>query len=1344
MKNFLLLLCSILSLSVIAQRNNYEFQYRFGTLELQTEKIQSRTASNVWGQYVVQFQKGVQLPELSKAQYLGDRTYVLRSSDEQLSNWLREEKAIGWTSWTPSYKIHPDLMAGTSESPFLEVVLDKSFAHKELLQAMVQKGIPVVKQREASYFMVVENQPEVVEKLSEMEEVVFIHTGGRKSEPEDLRSKALHRSDLLEDESDDDLGFDGEGVSVLVRDDGMVGPHLDFKGRLFNDPRLPFEVSETHGDGVAGIIGAAGSVEKEGRGMAPGANIYATQYEASFLDNTLDLHIEDHVLYTNSSYSNGCNDGYTPNAAEVDRQIHEYPTLLHVFSAGNSNNNNCGYGAGNDWGNITGGHKQAKNAIATANVNPQGEIMNSSSRGPATDGRIKPDIAANGNNNYSTDPNNNYEPFGGTSGAAPCVAGVAAQLNEAYRSQFGEEPNSALLKAAMLNSANDAGVEGPDFVYGFGLLDAFGAYEIIRDERFEEATIAGVDDTLEYLIPVPAGVERVKVMLYWPDVPGQPMALKALVNDLNLSLGKDGNEYLPLVLDHRPNRTTLNDPAVPGIDTLNNVEQVVIQNPEEGTYTARISAKELPSLTQDFVLVYEYEYPAEEEPDFAWLAPEPYSLQNFTVSKRVFVEWINNVTNVNQKYLSYSLDGGESWKENFFFSTRSSYLLSIPEAENGDSVLLAYREGNFTDTLWEPFFLGSEILPTEIFVTQLCPTSGTVRWIGQKNATAYRLYALGEKYLEVVGETTDTFITVDLTDINQEQLFALSVQFYNRHWTERSDGRIIRAGLLDCPQEFEMALNEIREPQFGELYQCDPFAYAPEATIENTGLQLIDSFQICFQLNDEAPVCQWFLDTIMPGAANNYSLDSSFWVDQSYDQIKMWVDAPSDDYFFNDTLEKDITISFFSPDLIQDELNEKMQQLPVNARIVNPDEELSWTIFTGREANHDDGQAIVMANYFYNRTGEQDQIYFTPLAIDSQSSPVLHYNYAYSAVNGFDDQLLLIVEEVCAVGQVDTLWNVTAGELATTAVGSQPFQPSSYDQWGKQSFDLSPYQGKTIMFSFQSINGYGNNIWIDNFAVLPDSNFLIAIEAVTASDTICRNDEVEYVLNEEGQGIERRKWLLRGSNTEIFEDTLRYEVGTNADREIAAFAENDYMVAVDEASVELFPFATFRPEYAILNADSALLIANAENVDSIIWTTDDGFKAGGEEAIYLRRNNELQVLVTITIYSRCGERQNTVLLEWSSSTEQPLAPESSIYPNPGNEPYVYISGLNLEASSLNNATITIMNMNGQMQTQADYSLVNGGQLKVFWPSEYGAGLFVLEVRDVSGNLISRNKVIRVR
>ena len=61
-------------------------------------------------------------------------------------------------------------------------------------------------------------------------------------------------------------------------------------------------------------------------------------------------------------------------------------------------------GGSDQWGNITGGHKQGKNVLATANVFENAELANSSSRGPAHDGRIKPDITANGQNQNSTDP----------------------------------------------------------------------------------------------------------------------------------------------------------------------------------------------------------------------------------------------------------------------------------------------------------------------------------------------------------------------------------------------------------------------------------------------------------------------------------------------------------------------------------------------------------------------------------------------------------------------------------------------------------------------------------------------------------------------------------------------------------------------------------------------------------------------------------------------------------------------------------------------------------------------------------------------------------------------------
>ncbi|MFM8487951.1 MAG: S8 family serine peptidase, partial [Bacteroidota bacterium] len=100
---------------------------------------------------------------------------------------------------------------------------------------------------------------------------------------------------------------------------------------------------------------------------------------------------------------------------------------------------------GNQWGNITGGHKMAKNAIATANLQADGTLETSSSRGPAYDGRLKPDIAANGTDQGSTNPGNTYQVFGGTSGAAPGIAGCLAQLTQAYRTQYSETPAAALL-----------------------------------------------------------------------------------------------------------------------------------------------------------------------------------------------------------------------------------------------------------------------------------------------------------------------------------------------------------------------------------------------------------------------------------------------------------------------------------------------------------------------------------------------------------------------------------------------------------------------------------------------------------------------------------------------------------------------------------------------------------------------------------------------------------------------------------------------------------------------------------------------------------------------------------
>src|SRR5690606_30890439 len=119
------------------------------------------------------------------------------------------------------------------------------------------------------------------------------------------------------------------------------------QGRLTN---LTNVSNQSHGDGVAGIMAGAGNLLPSNRGMAAGSDVYVVNYQSNFLDNsTVTLINDGSVQITNSSYSNGCNGGYTTITRAVVQQTLDTPTLLHVFSAGNSNGNNCGYGAGSQW-----------------------------------------------------------------------------------------------------------------------------------------------------------------------------------------------------------------------------------------------------------------------------------------------------------------------------------------------------------------------------------------------------------------------------------------------------------------------------------------------------------------------------------------------------------------------------------------------------------------------------------------------------------------------------------------------------------------------------------------------------------------------------------------------------------------------------------------------------------------------------------------------------------------------------------------------------------------------------------------------------------------------------------
>jgi hypothetical protein len=578
--------------------------------------------------------------------------------------------------------------------------------------------------------------------------------------PEDFEALSLSRANALHGTVPGTPRYDGTGIKVLVRDDGLIGPHIDFQGRAVNQTNANGGVH--HADQVAGAMAGAGNYNPAVVGMAPGADVTIISYQPQFTDNTLSLHQNDGILITNSSYSDGCNRGYSGVASRVDQQVYENTTLMHVFSAGNSGTDNCGYGAGSGWGNITGGHKVGKNVLTVGALNPNSFISGFSSRGPAEDGRIKPDIMAMGSSYQTTTPDNTYNVTQGTSFSAPAAAGNMAQLYQAYKELNNQEvPASGLIKAVMLNTTNDQGNPGPDFRYGWGIVNVRKAVEVLENRQYIVDTL-GSGTPNSHTLTVPAGTRAMRIMLYWPDEQAFAGVSKALINDLDLGMvDGSGTTYQPLVLDPTPSVANLNRAAAPGTDTLNNVEQIIIENPTAGEYTALINPTALPSGDVGYYLTYTF-YTDDITVTY------PMGGEAFEPQEDLYIHWDAHGTQGGFD-LSYSLDNGQTWTPivvSLPGDTRQ-YIWQTPASISGEAMVRVSR-GTITDESDATFSIIET--PNNIQFARVCQDFVTMTWDAVPGATSYDVFQLGDKYMEFIGNTPSTFFEPQ------------GLRYQDRHW----------------------------------------------------------------------------------------------------------------------------------------------------------------------------------------------------------------------------------------------------------------------------------------------------------------------------------------------------------------------------------------------------------------------------------------------------------------------------------------------------------------------------------------------------------------------------------
>lgn len=293
-------------------------------------------------------------------------------------------------------------------------------------------------------------------------------------------------------------GFTGDGMYMAVidagfpnvntleafkrlRDNNKILGGYDFVNRSTN-----FYSGHYHGTHVLSDI--AGYIENEFVGTAPDASFYLFITEDAANESPLEesLWVEAaeradslgiDVVNTSLSYSTFDNANYNYTYAEMDgktafitrgAEIGVSRGIIFVNSAGNSGNS--------AWKYIS-APADAPSVFTVGAVNASGTIASFSSYGPTSDGRVKPDVLAHGQNVYVVNyQNGSTITTNGTSFSSPVLAGAVASFWQAFPSLTNTEVMQKIRESA--DRYNN-----PTGQYGYGIPNFEKTYATLSNEN---------------------------------------------------------------------------------------------------------------------------------------------------------------------------------------------------------------------------------------------------------------------------------------------------------------------------------------------------------------------------------------------------------------------------------------------------------------------------------------------------------------------------------------------------------------------------------------------------------------------------------------------------------------------------------------------------------------------------------------------------------------------------------------------------------------------------------------------------------------------------------------------
>jgi PKD repeat protein len=196
--------------------------------------------------------------------------------------------------------------------------------------------------------------------------------------------------------------------------------------------------------------------------------------------------------------------------------------------------------------------------------------------------------------------------------------------------------------------------------------------------------------------------------------------------------------------------------------------------------------------------------------------------------------------------------------------------------------------------------------------------------------------------------------------------------------------------------------------------------------------------------------------------------------------------------------------------------------LPLGWTVDNPDGGITWAVANSIGSSGVSTNAMTVNFFNYSSTLQEDGLITPGIDLSGTTLPYLVFDVAYAPYDAsYIDGLRVEYSTNCGTSWQPTGYAKSGSALATKAAQTTTFTPSLASHWRRDSIALpSSISGPSVKFRFVGMNGYGNNLFVDNIQVydLGASAPVASISASATSD-VCVLDTVYFSAVNPGNAL---------------------------------------------------------------------------------------------------------------------------------------------------------------------------------------------------------------------------------